>query len=146
MKIKLKRFSIKLLWQFIKFCIVGTSNTLISYIVNIGMLKLLQRYLINKDYMIANFFAFMISVLWSFYWNNKVTFKTKSDKTGMIKMIAKTYMVYAVTGIVLNNIMSYVWIDVLFIPKIVAPLINSAIEAPLNFILTKFLIFTETKQ
>ena len=64
------------LMQFAKFGVVGVSNTVISYLLYTLSLLLLRRvfFLEEHDYIIASFIAFVLSVLWSFYWNNKKVF------------------------------------------------------------------------
>jgi putative flippase GtrA len=58
----------ELLIQFIKFGIVGVSNTLVSYVINIAVLFFLDKthLFVRWDYFIANIVAFILSVLWSF--------------------------------------------------------------------------------
>ena len=128
--------------QFIKFGIVGVSNTLISYILNILVLMALSSFHVHWDYIVGNLVAFFLSVLWSFYWNNKYVFTLEEGKTRSIgKALLKTYISYSITGIFLTNILSYVWIDMLNISKYIAPLINLIISVPLNFIINKFWAF-----
>ena len=57
------------------------------------------------------------------------------------KALLKTYVAYGLTGIVLANVLSYVWINVFGVSKYVAPLINLVISIPLNFIINKFWAF-----
>lgn len=66
---------IKPLVQFVKFGLVGVSNTAISYLLYVGILFLLGGLSWKYDYILANVVAFTISVFWSFYWNNKYVFK-----------------------------------------------------------------------
>ena len=62
--------------QFVKFGIVGVSNTVISYVLYVVSLCLFQKLgvLPKADYLVAQIIAFVLSVLWSFYWNNKMVF------------------------------------------------------------------------
>lgn len=130
--------------QFIKFGIVGVSSTVISYVLNILVLKLLQPYHLPWDYVAGNVVAFVLSVLWSFYWNNKYVFVAGEGKRRSLwRALLKTYASYAFTGIVLSNVLSYVWINVLGISKYVAPLINLVISVPLNFMLNRLWAFKE---
>ena len=136
-----KQTKMELLIQFIKFGIVGVTNTLVSYVINVATLFLLGHAHIFQrwDYIIANTVAFILSVLWSFYWNNKLVFDMEG--TGwkeMLGALVKMYLSYAFTGIILSNVLSYLWIDVLHISKYIAPLINSIIGVPINFVLNKF--------
>ena len=86
--------------------------------------------------------AFILSVLWSFYWNNKFVFTARDgQKRNLWQALIKTYIAYGFTGIILNNVLSHVWINVLGISKFVAPLINLIISVPLNFIINKLWAF-----
>ena len=134
----------ELLLQFIKFGIGVVTNTLVSYVINVVTLFLLGKaHLFQRwDYMIANCVAFILSVLWSFYWNNKLVFNMEGTSwKDMLKALLKMYLSYAFTGIILSNVLSYLWIDVLHISKFIAPLINSVIGVPINFVLNKFWAF-----
>lgn len=130
--------------QFIKFGIVGVTNTVVSYVINVLVLFLLGKlHLFERwDYIIGNTVAFILSVLWSFFWNNKLVFDMgEASWKELLQALLKMYLSYAFTGIILSNILSYIWIDVLHISKLIAPLINSVIGVPINFILNKFWAF-----
>ena len=140
--IPLKENTLQSLVQFVKFGLVGVTNTAVSYVINILVLKLLQPYHLSWDYVAGNVVAFLLSVLWSFYWNNKYVFrKGEGQKRNLGKALLKTYVAYGLTGIVLANVLSWVWINVFGISKYVAPLINLVISIPLNFIINKFWAF-----
>ena len=145
--VSLSENTLQSLVQFVKFGHVGVTNTAISYVINILVLKLLQPYHLPWDYVAGNVTAFVLSVLWSFYWNNKYVFKKGEGQTRSLgKALLKTYVSYSLTGIVLANVLSYVWVDVLGISKYVAPLINLVISIPLNFIINKFWAFKTQSQ
>ena len=140
--IPLKERALQSLVQFVKFGLVGVTNTAVSYVVNILVLKLLQPYHLSWDYVAGNVVAFVLSVLWSFYWNNKYVFRKGEGQTrNLVRALLKTYVAYGLTGIVLANMLSWVWINVFGISKYVAPLINLVISIPLNFIINKFWAF-----
>ena len=68
--------------QFIKFGIVGATNTAISYLLNIAVLFLMRPLNAAWDFVAGNVVSFLLSVLWSFYWNiyskrgrGKISFK-----------------------------------------------------------------------
>lgn len=133
---------VEALVQFIKFGIVGVSNTVIGYLVNIVTIFALRNTDVFWDYFAGNILAFIIGVSWSFYWNNRYVFKLKDGETrNFMAALFKTYMSYGFTGIILNNILSYIWIDMLGISKVVAPLINMIIGVPINFIINKLWAF-----
>ena len=131
--------------QFIKFGIVGVSNTLVSYLLNLLCLFLLDKYDFVYDYVIANTVAFVLSVLWSFYWNERFVFTKHNEdyKSNKFVRLLKMYLSYGFTGIILNNVLSFVWISVLGISKVIAPLINSAIGVPINYVINKKWTFEE---
>ena len=63
--------------EFIKFGLVGVSNTIVSYCLYALSLQIFLKLNLfpSTDYIIANIISFLLSVLWSFYWNNKYVFK-----------------------------------------------------------------------
>lgn len=143
----MKKETINKFLQFVKFGIVGLTNNIIFYIFNIFVLWLFHPKNFKWDYIIANIVGFLISVLWSFYWNNKYVFKiNNNEKRSPLKTLLKTYIAYGFTGIVLNNLFSYIWIERLGISKYIAPIINLFITVPLNFILNKIWAFRTTEK
>ena len=131
MKIKKKTVG-----QFIKFGIVGLSNTILSYAINVAVLFILKDKNLRWDYIAGNIISFGLSILWSFYWNNKYVFKKQEgEKRSIGKALLKTYIAYGFTGILLNNILSWIWIDKLSVSKYIAPILNLIISVPLNFVI-----------
>ena len=99
------------------------------------------------DYIVANLVSFFLSVLWSFYWNNKYVFTVEEGrKRNIFKALVKTYISYGFSGILLTNVLSILWIDLLGIPKEIAPILNLSISVPLNFIINKFWAFRTKKK
>lgn len=129
--------------QFVKFGIVGLSNTVVSYAIYVVSLIVLQKAVIlpDIDYLIAQFIGFFLSVLWSFYWNNKFVFQDNEGKRNLWQALLKTYMSYAFTGLFLNSVLSLLWVEVFQWSKMIAPIINLLVSVPLNFIMNKFWAF-----
>lgn len=121
--------------QFIKFGIVGLSNTLISYVVYLVGVRF------GMHYLLASVLGFVISVLNSFYWNNKYVFQQGDEERNLWLTLVKTFMAYASTGLVLANILLYIWVDVLGISEYLGPVINLIITVPLNFVINKLWAF-----
>lgn len=135
--------------QFMKFGLVGVSNTVISYVTYVFFLFLFEskQWFLKSDYLIAQMAGFIISVLWSFYWNNKYVFKTEEGECRFwIRALVKTYISYAFTGLFLNSILSFIWVEMLGISKMIAPIINLVVSVPLNFLINKFWAFRNTKK
>jgi len=124
--------------QFVKFSIVGVSNTVISLIIYYIFI------IINEDwYMAGQIASWIISVGNSFYWNNKYVFKSNENSfKSIIKRIIKTYISY---GSVFLLICFLLWleVDILRISEYIAPIINIILTTPLNFVINKLWAFNQ---
>lgn len=128
-------------WQFVKFGVVGLSNTLISYVVYLIGIHL------GIHYLIASVLGFVVSVQNAFYWNNRYVFQKKEgEERNWWKAWVKTFLSYASTGLVLANILLVFWVDVLHIPEFLGPIFNLLVTVPLNFILNKLWAFRGEKK
>ena len=126
----------EIILQFIKFGLVGVSNTLVAWACYYFFLWL------DEDlYMIGGAFGTVVSIANAFFWNDKYVFKSdRNDWCSKLKRLGKTYISYGGTsllGILL------LWIEVRFlgISKVIAPPLNLIITIPLNFLLNKFWTF-----
>lgn len=130
--------------QFVKFGMVGLSNTVIGYLIYAISLLVLRagRLFPKADIFIAQFIMFVLSVLWSFYWNNKAVFKKEEgEKRNIFAALVKTYITYAFTSLFLSEVLLHLWVNILGISEYVAPIINLLITVPLNFVIQKFWAF-----
>jgi putative flippase GtrA len=124
-----------LIEQFIKFGLVGLSNTFISLAIYYIFI------FINKDlYLVGNIIGFVVSVLNSYYWNNRFVFK--AENRNHVQALLRTFLSYGVT-FVLGTVLLIIMIEILSISEIVAPLINLIITVPINFMLNKFWAFKD---
>ena len=130
--------------QFIRFGIVGISNTIIGYLIYAIALKVMRiNHLgIGYDVYIAQFIMFMLSVAWSYYWNNRFVFKgsVESKKDIMISLM-KTYVSYGFTSLILSEVLLVVWVHYLKINDYLAPILSLVITVPLNFFIQKYWAF-----
>ena len=117
--------------QFIKFCIVGLSNTAIG----LGTYYLFLW--LGFHYMIANVLSWLISVFNAFYWNNKYVFKSS---TTWLKSLFRTYISYGVSFLA-GAVVLYGLVEWCGISDVVAPLLVLIVTIPLNFVLNKFWTF-----
>lgn len=123
--------------RFVKFGIVGISNTAISYIFYVIILLLLQwlGLLPYEDYLIAQIVGYVLSIFWAFFWNYRYVFE-QSDNKWYVELW-KSFIAYSFTGLILSTVLLYLWVDVFHISKLIAPIINLIITVPLNFIINK---------
>lgn len=134
--------------QFLKFGLVGASNTVIGYLIYAASLKVLR--LLNLwpsiDIYISQFIMFVLSVAWSFYWNNRFVFKKEEETERNIgKALIKTYVSYAFTSLILSELLLMVWVKILGVNDYVAPILSLIITVPLNFVIQKFWAFKDKK-
>lgn len=129
------------IFQFVKFSVIGMSNCLVNYSTYVISICFVKYICIDceKDFLIAQALAFLVSVYWAFYWDKKYVFNVGKvyDRFINLKILMKTYMSYAFTGLFLSEILLIFWVEFLGITKFIAPLINMVICLPLNFIINK---------
>ena len=136
----------KTIIQFLKFGLVGASNTLIGYLIYVVTLKLLRVLDLwpTIDIYIAQFIMFVLSVAWSFYWNNKFVFKKEEERErNIIAALIKTYISYAFTSLILSELLLVIWVKYLGINEYIAPIISLFITVPLNFLIQKLWAFKD---
>lgn len=131
--------------QFIKFCLVGVSNTLISYgIEMLGYYVLLRNssWQENTKILVISVTAFVISVTNSYYWNNVYVFRSAgtSDILTHLRRYCKVFLSYGVTGLVLGPALK-IWLTSFSIPLWFASLAVLVITIPINFLLNKLWAF-----
>ena len=126
--------------QFIKFGIVGLSNTVIGYVVySICIFG-------GMHYIVANLVGFTVSVINAFYWSNKYVFKKGANENRKkIPAFIKTVLAYASTGIVLNSLLLYLFIEKFRMSEYIAPIVILLITVPSNFVLNKYWSFKTKK-
>lgn len=125
-------------YQFLKFGLVGVSNTLIAYITFSLCIY------IGIHYLLANIIGFFISVLNAYYWSDRFVFKEREGESrSAIRTLVKTYIAYGSTGLLLASILLYIYVDRLYVSEYVAQLLVLAITIPLNFIINKFWSFQD---
>lgn len=149
--------------QFLKFGLVGVSNTLVNYLVYVVFVAL------GVHYVAANVLGFLISVLNAYFWGSRFVFKEDKTKEKRVwwQVLLKTYASYAL-GLVLNTVLLILWVDLLnigryfgfvgeliggmsgifsFLPaemdahrtsELIGPVLNMFVTIPVNFAMNKF--------
>ncbi|MEG1774894.1 MAG: GtrA family protein, partial [Clostridia bacterium] len=122
--------------QFIKFGVVGLSNTLISLTV-----YYLLVWLSPSLYMWGNVLGWVLSVLNAFYWSNKVVFQSQSNtKAELWRRLAKCYVSYGGTFL-LSTALLYAEVQWWGVSEWLAPIVNLLLTIPLNFLINKLWTF-----
>lgn len=155
----------KKITEFLKFILVGISNTAVAYIVY-GIVY----YLIFQSVHLANFFAFIFSVLNAYFFQKKYVFKDleKDNKQPWWKILWKMYVSYAFTGLILTELLLILWFEVIHLENyvgfivdilsginintsnqsiavLIAPAIDSILIIPISFLLNKYWAFGNKK-
>ncbi len=126
--------------QFIKFGIVGVSNTAVYYIFYSGLVY------IKVSYLLANIVAAIVSILNSYFWNNRYVFKMeKNEKRNIWGTLIKTFLAYAGTWLVLSNIILVFFVEIICVSEYIAPIFVLFITVPLNFVINKVWAFKPQK-
>lgn len=117
--------------QFIKFGMVGVFNTLSSTVYYWILLYF------HFNYLLATTIAYIIASLIGYLLNNHWVFQSKKvTKTSLFKY----YVVYG-TSYFLNIFSMFIWVDVLSISKVIAPIFTLFVTVPFNYIFNKIWVF-----
>lgn len=127
-----------LVWQFIKFGIVGFSNTLISLAVYYILV------FFGWNYLLANTMGFLISVCNAFFWNYRYVFKDKTE-TSIPKSFSKVFITYGISYLV-STFLIWLMVDIMHISEWLAPLTRLVVTVPLNFVLNKLWAFRKREK
>lgn len=132
--------------QFIKFGLVGVSNTAISYGI-----EMLCYYVLLVDaplgetarVIVTSVLAFVVSVTNSYYWNSRYVFKSGGARktfSDHLRAYVKTVASYGVTGLLLAPALK-ILLGNWGVPYWAASLGSLVVTIPLNFVLNKFWAF-----
>lgn len=133
--------------QFVKFGMVGVSNTAISYAI-----EMLCYYVLfvnaqaeGAKIFVTSLLSFLVSTINSYYWNNKHVFASGEKKTMAqhLHTYLKTAACYALTGLILSP-----WAKAQLVnrdvPFWLATLMVLVVTIPLNFLMNKLWAFRKT--
>lgn len=122
--------------QFLKFGVVGASNTLV-YLALYYVFVLANQNL----YIVGNIVGWFVSVLNAFFWSNRYVFKSEDNTVrDLLIRLMRSYITYGATFL-LSTFLLFIEVDVWGLSSFVAPLINLLVTVPLNFIINKYWTF-----
>lgn len=140
--------------QFLKFICVGMINSVVNYVAYLIVLAL------GGHYILANIVGFVLSVLSSYMINSRLVFE-KDEGVSAFRVLMKLYAAYALNGLLLTNLFSWLLLDVIKfervlgglsqlvmqlglsftardLAEIIVPVIVACVLTPLNFVVNKF--------
>lgn len=122
--------------QFIKFGLVGVSNTLVAWACYYLFL-----WIDPELYMVGSVVGTVVSIANAFFWNDRFVFRSEDrDWNSRLKRLGKTYVSYGGTSALATALL---WVEVRFfgVSKVIAPVVNLLITIPLNFLINKLWTF-----
>ena len=134
--------------QFVRFGVVGVSNTVVAYAIYAAALLVIKSGGLweKYDYLIANVTSFILSVAWSFFWNNKYVFTVEEGESrSVFKALIKTYISYSFTSLFLSSVLMVFWVQALGVSEFLAPFLNMFVNVPINFMINKFWAFKKER-
>ena len=107
--------------QVFLFGLVGFSSALVNLGIYNLVLWILQilRWFPGFDFLVAQFFGFVISVAWAFWFNRRYVFRTPDAPWKE----------------------SLLWVHVFGLPKEIVTILNDTLCFPVNFLLNKYWSF-----
>lgn len=109
---------IKSALQFIKFCIVGLSNTIICEGIYVVLLFL------GVHYLAANIIGNLISILNAYYWSNKYVFKAEEgERRVWWKVLLKTYATYGFSMVLSAGLLVF-WLEIVKLEQFMGPILQ----------------------
>lgn len=124
--------------QFMKFGMVGISNTLISWLIYYVFV-----WLNSGMYICGSIVGGVVSIANAFFWNDKFVFKGKeNDVFSKFKRLCKTYVSYGGTSL-LGLLLLWIEVELFNLNKLLAPPLNLILTIPLNFFINKFWTFKD---
>lgn len=121
--------------QFIKFALVGASNSAVY-------LGVYYAFLWGSDTILmvlaGQVVAWTLSVVNSFVWNRRFVFD--GAKEVWWRSLGKTFIGYS-SCLFLSSALTYLQLQLLGIPAAIVPLVNLPILGPINFVVLKYWAF-----
>jgi len=111
--------------RFFSFLIFGGVNTAVTYLLYLWLSYMLH-------YQIAYFVAYVGGILLAYLLNLRYVFKTKNS----LKKIALYPVIYVVQYLI-GAFFMYLFLQVLYLPNAVAPLLVIILLVPISYLLNK---------
>ena len=124
--------------EVIKFGFVGVVNTVLSLLIYYVFIW------INKDwYILGTVAGYIISSIVGYFLNKIFVFQKKELKHA--PTIVKYYIVY-LSALLLNVLLMELWVGVLHLSEVIAPILTLCFTVPYNFLFSKFWVFKEKEK
>ena len=119
--------------QIFKFIIVGGTATIIDW----GVYYVLYNY-VHIPPLVANILSFSVSVIYNYIASVKWVFDVNQEKSK--KRMFIEFMIFSIIGLLLSELLLWVFIDLISINAMFAKIIATAIVMVFNFITRKIFL------
>lgn len=126
--------------QFLKFCIVGGLNTILDFVIYIGLTRPFVFW--EKNYILAGFVSFIFAATSSYFLNKTWTFRDRQSK--ITKQYPK-FLLISTIGLLLNLTTLYLLVSQFKIYDLIAKIIAVILVTFWNFIMNKIWTFKPDK-
>jgi putative flippase GtrA len=116
--------------EFIKFCFVGLTNTVVSFLVYFILLKF------DLNYLFSSTVGYVAGILNGYILSSKYVFKKSQD----IKSVIKFFIVYG-SSLLLNLFLLYIMVEKFSISKLIAQFVAIIINTIYNYLFNKLWTF-----
>lgn len=120
--------------RFLKFAIVGVSNTAISFLVYVVLVKL------SLYYILASIISYIAGILNSYILNTAFVFKEKKTKKNLF-MFSSVYL----SALLINLSLLYIMVDVFGTGPITGQILVTGLVMIYNYIMQKKWTFGSSK-
>ncbi|MBQ9032561.1 MAG: GtrA family protein [Parasporobacterium sp.] len=136
----------KKLWfkykEYILYIIFGGLTTVVNYVVYLA----LTRPLGLKSVLIANAISWIAAVAFAYLTNRIWVFESKSAGVGPVLKEAGKFVAGRLITLGIESLIIWIFVDLIGCNDIVIKLIASIVTIILNYIFSKFLIFTGSRK
>lgn len=119
--------------QFIKFSMVGVSNTTVDFV----LFTLLTR-VVGLHYLGANVFSFSVAATWSYFANRTWTFR---DRSARIRSQFPKFALVSGVGLFLTSGLLFLFVDILHVYDLLAKALAIGIVLFWNFLVNRYWTF-----
>ncbi len=117
--------------QLRRFLLIGAASTLISFSVFSALIRLF-----DVHYILANFFAFILSVIFSYNMNKKWSFEVEKSQSHLF-----SYGLLYLSSLAMGTLILKITIGIFEVIPEIAFIISLFFTTTMNFIGVKFFVF-----
>lgn len=114
--------------RWLRFVVGGAINTGFTYLVYLGMNLLLS-------YQVAYFLAYVIGVMFSYWFNARVVFRVPISWGGLFSYPIVYLVQYLFSALLLSG-----FVEIFGVKEMVAPIFVAFLMAPITYLISKYIL------